>query len=127
MTDMNTTNIANALGARASGAPSAGTSSAGTDGAFRTAFLNAAERNQSAMAGGVSGSTVSAPSSAEQEFMDYASLSLEEKMFYAALASLGISKKEYDAMSADERLAIAAKLSLAMQQLTKADNTEKVL
>lgn len=124
---MNTTNIANALGARASGAPSAGTSSAGADSAFRTAFLNAAERNQSAMAGGVSGSTVSTPSSAEQEFMDYASMSLEEKMFYAALASLGISKKEYDAMSADERLAIAAKLSLAMQQLTKADNTEKVL
>lgn len=124
---MNTTNIANALGTRASGAPSAGTASAGADGAFRTAFLNAAERNQSAMAGGVSGSTVSAPSSAEQEFMDYASLSLEEKMVYAALASLGISKKEYDAMSADERLAIAAKLSLAMQQLTKADNTEKVL
>ncbi|MGE8677480.1 MAG: hypothetical protein ACN6PE_02595 [Achromobacter marplatensis] len=124
---MNTTNIANALGTRASGAPSAGTASAGADGAFRTAFLNAAERNQSAMAGGVSGSTVSAPSSAEQEFMDYASLSLEEKMFYAALASLGISKKEYDAMSADERLAIADKLSLAMQQLTKADNTEKVL
>ncbi|EJO29101.1 hypothetical protein QWC_23160 [Achromobacter marplatensis] len=127
MTDMNTTNIANALGARASGAPSAGTSFAGADSAFRTAFLNAAERNQSAMAGGVSGSTVSTPSSAEQEFMDYASMSLEEKMFYAALASLGISKKEYDAMSADERLAIAAKLSLAMQQLTKADNTEKVL
>lgn len=124
---MNTTNIANALGTRASGAPSAGTASAGADGAFRTAFLNAAERNQSAMAGGVSGSTVSAPSSAEQEFMDYASMSLEEKMFYAALASLGISKKEYDAMSADERLAIADKLSLAMQQLTKADNTEKVL
>lgn len=106
---------------------SAGTHSTAVDGAFRTAFQNATERNNSAMAGGVAGTSVSAPSSAEQEFMEYASMSLEEKMFYAALASLGISKNDYDAMSAAERLEIAAKVSLVMQQLTKADNTEHVL
>lgn len=105
----------------------AATRSVAQEGEFRTAFQNATERNKSAMGGGVAGSSDAAPSSVEQEFMDYASMSLEEKMFYAALASLGISKKDYDAMSAAERLEIAAKVSLMMQQLTKAKNTEHVL
>ncbi|MNO09547.1 hypothetical protein D3C81_2327910 [compost metagenome] len=54
-------------------------------------------------------------------------MSLEDKMLYAALASLGISKQEYDAMSAAERLEIAEKVSLVMQQLAKAENTQEVL
>ncbi len=94
---------------------------------FRAAFADATERNRSAMGRGVSGAAQSAPSQAEQEFMDYAAMSIEEKMFYAALASLGISKEEYDAMSAAERLEVAQKVSLAMQQLAKAENTKEVL
>ncbi|CAB3819363.1 hypothetical protein LMG26684_00500 [Achromobacter mucicolens] len=94
---------------------------------FRAAFADAAERNRSAMGRGVSGAAQSAPSQAEQEFMDYAAMSIEDKMFYAALASLGISKEEYDAMSAAERLEVAQKVSQAMQQLAKAENTKEVL
>lgn len=94
---------------------------------FRAAFADATERNRSAMGRGVSGAAQSAPSQAEQEFMDYAAMSIEDKMFYAALASLGISKEEYDAMSAAERLEVAQKVSLAMQQLAKAENTKEVL
>ncbi len=100
---------------------------ASADGDFRAAFASATERSRSAMGGGVSGATQAAPSAAEKEFLDYASMSLDDKMFYAALASLGISKEEYDAMSAAERLEVAAKVSLAMQQLAKAENTQEVL
>ena len=35
--------------------------------------------------------------------------------------------QEYDAMSAAERLEVAQKVSLAMQQLAKAENTKEVL
>ncbi|WP_313621313.1 hypothetical protein [Achromobacter sp.] len=110
-----------------SGQPETASRSGSRDDGFRAAFASATERNRSAMAGGVSGASQAAPSQAEQEFMDYASMSLEDKMFYAALASLGISKAEYDAMSAAERLEVAAKVSLAMQQLAKAENTKEVL
>lgn len=120
--------IVNSLGIAAGSEQSATVSRSGSaDGGFRAAFASATERSRSAMAGGVSGASQAAPSQAEQEFLDYASMSLEDKMFYAALASLGISKQEYDAMSAAERLEIAAKVSLAMQQLTKAENTQEVL
>ncbi|EHK63611.1 hypothetical protein [Achromobacter arsenitoxydans] len=105
----------------------AATRAASSDGGFRAAFASATERGRSAMGGGVSGATQAAPSETEQEFLDYASMSLEDKMFYAALASMGISKKEYDAMSAAERLEVAAKVSLAMQELTKAENTKEVI
>jgi len=94
---------------------------------FRAAFADATERNRSAMGHGVSGASQAAPSQAEKEFMDYAGMSIEDKMFYAALASLGISKEEYDAMSAAERLEVAKKVALAMQQLAKAENTQEVL
>lgn len=57
--------------------------------------------------------------------MDYASMSLQDKMFYAALASLGISKKDYDAMSAADKLKIAEKVSLVMQELAKAEQTRQ--
>ncbi|QVQ26453.1 hypothetical protein [Achromobacter deleyi] len=120
--------IVNSLGMAAGSGQSATASRSGSDdGGFRAAFASATERGRSAMAGGVSGATQAAPSQAEQEFLDYASMSLEDKMFYAALASLGISKQQYDAMSAAERLEIAAKVSLVMQQLTKAENTQEVL
>ena len=51
-------------------------------------------------------------------------MSLQDKMFYAALASLGISKKDYDAMSAADKLKVAEKVSLMMQQLSKADQAK---
>lgn len=94
---------------------------------FRAAFADATERNRSAMARGVSGAPQASPSRAEQEFMDYASMSTEDRMFYTVLASLGISKEEYDAMSAAERQEVAKKVSLAMQELAKAENTKEVL
>ncbi len=96
-------------------------------GGFRAAFADATERNRSAMGHGVSGASQAAPTQAEKEFLDYAGMSIEDKMFYAALASLGISKEEYDAMSAAERLEVAKKVALAMQQLAKAENTQEVL
>lgn len=93
-------------------------------GAFRAAFADAQQRNASALAGGVKGAAPVSASAAEQEFMDYASMSLQDKMFYAALASLGISKKDYDAMSAADKLKVAEKVSLMMQQLSKADQAK---
>lgn len=120
--------IVNSLGiGSGSDQRAAASRSTSTDGGFRAAFASATERSRSAMGGGVSGATQSAASEAEKEFLDYASMSLEDKMFYAALASMGISKEEYDAMSAAERLEVAAKVSLAMQQLTKAENTKEVV
>ena len=120
--------IVNSLGIATGSEQSATASRSGSaDGGFRAAFASATERSRSAMGGGVSGATQAAPSAAEKEFLDYASMSLDDKMFYAALASLGISKEEYDAMSAAERLEVAAKVSLAMQQLAKAENTQEVL
>lgn len=117
----------NFLGINAgSGQPASASRAAAGDG-FRAAFADATERTRSAMGGGVSGASQTAPSQAEQEFMDYAAMSIEDKMFYAALASLGISKAEYDAMSAAERLEVAKKVSLAMQQLAKAENAQEVL
>ena len=94
---------------------------------FRAAFADATERSRSALGQGVSGASQAAPSQTEKEFMDYAAMSIEDKMFYAALASLGISKEDYDAMSAAERLEVAKKVALAMQQLAKAENTQEVL
>ncbi|KRC78617.1 hypothetical protein ASE30_26325 [Achromobacter sp. Root83] len=120
--------IVNSLGITSGSEPSMAASRSGSGvGDFRAAFASATERSRSAMAGGVSGAAQAAPSQAEQEFLDYASMSLEDKMLYAALASLGISKQEYDAMSAAERLEIAEKVSLVMQQLAKAENTQEVL
>lgn len=125
--------IVNSLGITSGSEPSMAASRSGSGvGDFRAAFASATERSRSAMAGGVSGAaqaapSQAAPSQAEQEFLDYASMSLEDKMLYAALASLGISKQEYDAMSAAERLEIAEKVSLVMQQLAKAENTQEVL
>lgn len=97
------------------------------DDGFRAAFADATERSRSAMGGGVSGATPAPSSQTEKEFLDYASMAIEDKMFYAALASLGISKETYDAMSAAERLEVAKKVALTMQQLAKAENTKEVL
>lgn len=94
-------------------------------GDFRAAFADARQRGASALGGGTQGATVTASSAAEEEFMDYASMSLQDKMFYAALASLGISKKDYDAMSAADKLKIAEKVSLVMQQLAKAEQVKQ--
>ncbi|EGP47694.1 hypothetical protein [Achromobacter insuavis] len=100
-------------------------SSSAAVGAFRAAFQDAQQRGASALGGGVQGATQASASQAEQDFMDYASMSLQDKMFYAALASLGISKKDYDAMSAPDKLKIAEKVSLVMQQLAKAEQAKQ--
>ena len=124
MSSVNFLGINTAAGQSASAAKNA---NANAGERFRAAFADATERNRSAMGHGVSGASQAAPSQAEKEFMDYAGMSLEDQMFYAALASLGISKEEYDAMSAAERLEVAKKVALAMQQLAKAENTKEVL
>lgn len=119
MIAVNATHAADAAGSRQSNAAASG-------GAFRAAFADARQRDASALAGGVKGPAPVPASAAEREFMDYASMSLQEKMFYAALASLGISKAEYDAMSAADKLKIAEKVSLALQQLAKAEQAKQV-
>lgn len=97
-------------------------SAAGSDpGAFRAAFADARQRGASALAG----AAPSGASESEQEFLDYASMSLQDKMFYAALASLGISKKDYDAMSAADKLKIADKVALALRQLAEAEQAKQ--
>ena len=60
-------------------------------GAFRSAFQDAQLRAAPAFAGGVSGAVRAASSDAEREFMEFAGMSLQDKMLYSALASLGIS------------------------------------
>ncbi|MFY1904968.1 hypothetical protein ACOTCW_04550 [Achromobacter xylosoxidans] len=117
MIAVNAGNAANRAGFR--------TSDAASGDAFRAAFTDAQQRGASALAGGVKGAAPVA-SAAEREFMDYASMSLQEKMFYAALASLGISKAEYDAMSAADKLKVAEKVSLVLQQLAKAEQARQV-
>ncbi|CAB3666254.1 hypothetical protein LMG3458_00855 [Achromobacter deleyi] len=119
MTIVNSSTAATAADARKTSA-----TNGAEGGAFRAAFADAQQRNASALAGGVKGAAPVAASAAEQEFMDYASMSLQDKMFYAALASLGISKKDYDAMSAADKLKVAEKVSLMMQQLSKADQAK---
>lgn len=119
MITVNSRNAADAADLRLS------SSAAGADGAFRAAFQDAQQRGASALGGGVRGASPVATSASEQEFMDYASMSLQDKMFYAALASLGISKKDYDAMSAADKLKIAEKVSLVMQELAKAEQTRQ--
>lgn len=124
---MSSVNFLGMNAAAGQSAPAAKNANANAGESFRAAFADATERNRSAMGQGVSGASQAAPSQAEKEFLDYAGMSIEDKMFYAALASLGISKEEYDAMSAAERLEVAKKVALAMQQLAKAENTQEVL
>ncbi|MBB1627484.1 hypothetical protein [Achromobacter sp. UMC71] len=121
MLAVNSSTAADTADARKTGA-----APAAQNGAFRAAFVDARARGASALGGGVKGAAQAASSEAEQEFMDYASMSLQDKMFYAALASLGISKKEYDAMSAADKLKVAEKVSLVMQQLAKAEQAKHV-
>ncbi|CAB3636276.1 hypothetical protein SB816_06600 [Achromobacter sp. SIMBA_011] len=120
MITVNSRNAADAADPRQSSSFAAGAGEA-----FRAAFQDAQQRGASALGGGVRGASPGAASESEQEFMDYASMSLQDKMFYAALASLGISKKDYDAMSAADKLKIAEKVSLVMQQLARAEQAKQ--
>ena len=89
-------------------------------GAFRSAFQDAQLRAAPAFAGGVSGAVRAAPSDAEREFMEFAGMSLQDKMLYSALASLGISSK-FDAMSPAEKQEVLKKVALLMEQMTRAE------
>lgn len=120
MITVNSRNAADAADPRQSSSFAAGAGEA-----FRAAFQDAQQRGASALGGGVRGASPGAASESEQEFMDYASMSLQDEMFYAALASLGISKKDYDAMSAADKLKIAEKVSLVMQQLARAEQAKQ--
>ncbi|UMO86116.1 hypothetical protein HP572_11895 [Pectobacterium sp. PL64] len=49
-------------------------------------------------------------SKAAKEFMDWVSMSHEERLFFSVLASMGISKEQYEAMPAEERIALDLKV-----------------
>ncbi|MDQ8035631.1 MAG: hypothetical protein REJ50_26800 [Bordetella sp.] len=91
-------------------------SAANAAGGFAQQLADAGERLQGGFAKGTGQTQAAAPSRAEQEFMEYAALSPQEKLFRAALASLGISKEEYDAMTPQQKQALAEKIQIAMQQ-----------
>ena len=48
-------------------------------------------------------------------------MSLQDKMLYSALASLGISKQKFDAMSPAEKQEVLKKVALLMEQMTRAE------
>lgn len=117
MTRMEGTGMSAAAGATSSAARPGAAAGAG----FRVAFQDARARGGSALAGGASGSRQATPSETEREFMEYAGLSLQEKLLRSALAALGISKKQFDAMSAVQKQEVMKKVSLLMEQLTRAE------
>ena len=62
-------------------------------GAFRSAFQDAQLRAAPAFAGGVSERGPGGVFGRRTEFMEFAGMSLQDKMLYSALASLGISSR----------------------------------
>lgn len=62
--------------------------------------------------------------SARDKFMEYMSMSDEEKLKYMVLAQMGISKEEYDAMSPEEKAKIEEKIEERMKQITEAQNKQ---
>jgi hypothetical protein len=59
-------------------------------------------------------------SSAADQFLEYMQMSDEEKLKYALLAQMGISKEDYDAMSPDKKAEIDKKIAERMEQIAKA-------
>ncbi|WCG81755.1 hypothetical protein [Pectobacterium sp. A5351] len=57
-------------------------------------------------------------SKAAQEFMDWVSMSHEERLFFSVLASMGISKEQYEAMPLEERMALDLKVQERIKEMT---------
>jgi hypothetical protein len=51
-----------------------------------------------------------------QALTDYMAMPLQERMFYTILASMGVSKEQYDAMSPTDKAALAAKVEDRIKQ-----------
>ena len=96
-------------------------SSGNTPSSFHDALADAAERGRTGFAAGAGSRALAAPSGVEQEFMEYAAMSPQEKLFLAVLASLGISKEEYEAMSPEDRQALSQKVQIAMRESLQQD------
>lgn len=62
--------------------------------------------------------------SASDRFMEYMNMSDQEKLQYLALAQMGISKEEYDAMSPEEKTKIDEKVEEIMKQIAENQNQE---
>ncbi|MEQ9943084.1 hypothetical protein ABRP58_13725 [Pectobacterium aroidearum] len=60
-------------------------------------------------------------SKAAQEFMDWVSLSHEERLFFSVLASMGISKEQYEAMPLEERMALDLKVQERIKEMAEQD------
>jgi hypothetical protein len=60
-------------------------------------------------------------SKAAQEFMDWVSMSHEERLFFSVLASMGISKEQYDAMPLEERMALDLKVQERIKEMAEQD------
>ncbi|MBA0204428.1 hypothetical protein [Pectobacterium aroidearum] len=60
-------------------------------------------------------------SKAAQEFMDWVSMSHEERLFFSVLASMGISKEQYEAMPLEERMALDLKVQEHIKEMAKQD------
>lgn len=94
---------------------------AGTPSSFRDALADAAEHGRAGFAAGAGARAPAEPSAVEREFMEYAAMSPQEKLFFALLASLGISKEEYEAMSPEDRQALSQKVQIAMREALQQD------
>lgn len=62
------------------------------------------------------------PKSAADEFKEYMQMSDEDKLKYALLAQMGVSKEQYDAMSPEDKAKIDKKLGDRMEQIAQAQN-----
>ncbi|MBA5203100.1 hypothetical protein [Pectobacterium aroidearum] len=60
-------------------------------------------------------------SKAAQEFMDWVSMSHEERLFFSVLASMGISKEQYEAMPLEERMALDLKVQERIKEMAEQD------
>jgi hypothetical protein len=59
-------------------------------------------------------------SSAAEQLAEYVSMPLSERMFYMVLASMGVSKEEYDAMSPDEKAKLADQVGRRLKENAEA-------
>lgn len=114
--------LAGKLASAASAIPGAGAlastaASAATD-LLQKASSAGSESGQSDIASG----DVEKPKSAADRFLEYMNMSDEEKLKYALLAQMGISKDQYDAMSPEQKADIDKKITDRMTEIAKAQD-----
>jgi len=88
-----------------------------------TAGATSADLLQKAANASVSGQSntsvaeVGKPQSAADKFLEYMNMSDEDKLKYSLLAQMGISKDEYDAMPADQKVDVDKKITDRLAQI----------